>query len=68
MINLRIALAQINPTVGDFAGNTARIIAAISRAKAAEADLVALPELSITGYPPRISCSSRNSSRQTSEH
>jgi NAD+ synthase (glutamine-hydrolysing) len=52
MINLRIALAQINPTVGDFAGNTARIIAAISRAKAAEADLVALPELSITGYPP----------------
>jgi NAD+ synthase (glutamine-hydrolysing) len=49
---LRIALAQINPTVGDFAGNTARIIAAISRAKAAEADLVALPELSITGYPP----------------
>jgi NAD+ synthase (glutamine-hydrolysing) len=52
MSNLRIALAQINPTVGDFAGNTARIIAAISRAKAAEADLVALPELSITGYPP----------------
>jgi NAD+ synthase (glutamine-hydrolysing) len=52
MSNLRIALAQINPTVGDFAGNTARIIAAISRARAAEADLVALPELSITGYPP----------------
>jgi NAD+ synthase (glutamine-hydrolysing) len=65
MSNLRIALAQINPTVGDFAGNTARIISAISRARAAEADLVALPELSITGYPPE-DYSSRNSSRQTS--
>jgi NAD+ synthase (glutamine-hydrolysing) len=52
MNNLRIALAQINPTVGDFAGNTARIISAISRARSAQADLVALPELAIPGYPP----------------
>src|SRR5437879_4979729 len=49
---IRIALAQINPTVGDFAGNTAKIIAYIERARAAGADLVALPELSLTGYPP----------------
>jgi NAD+ synthase (glutamine-hydrolysing) len=49
---IRIALAQINPTVGDFAGNTAKVIANIERARKAGADLVALPELSLTGYPP----------------
>ena len=49
---IRIALAQINPTVGDFAGNTTKIIAAIDCARAAGADLVALPELAIPGYPP----------------
>jgi len=49
---IRIALAQINPTVGDFAGNTAKIIANIERAREAGADLIALPELSLTGYPP----------------
>lgn len=49
---LRLALAQINPTVGDFAGNAAKIIAHIERARAAGADVVALPELSLTGYPP----------------
>ena len=49
---IRIALAQINPTVGDFAGNTAKVIANIARAREAGADLVALTELSLTGYPP----------------
>ncbi len=49
---IRIALAQINPTVGDFAGNTAKIIANIERARAAGADIVAFPELSLPGYPP----------------
>ena len=49
---IRIALAQINPTVGDFAGNTTKIIAEIDRARVAGADLVALPELVIPGYPP----------------
>jgi len=49
----RIALAQIDPTVGDFAGNAAKIRAATQRARAAGASLVVFPELSICGYPPR---------------
>ena len=49
---IRIALSQINPTVGYFAGNTERIIAEIDRARALGADLIALPELAIPGYPP----------------
>ncbi len=52
MTTTRIALAQINPTVGDFDGNADRIIAAIRRAREAGADIVAVPELSLTGYPP----------------
>jgi len=49
---LRIALAQINPTVGDLRGNVAKIIDHIKKAESAGADVVALPELAITGYPP----------------
>jgi len=49
---MRIALAQINTTVGDIEGNEARILAAYSRATAADVDLVMVPELAITGYPP----------------
>lgn len=49
---LRVALAQMNPTVGDLPGNTARIIDYIERAKQAAADLIIFPELTITGYPP----------------
>jgi len=52
MSTIRIALAQINPTVGDFAGNTAKINANIERARAAGAEIVALPELVLPGYPP----------------
>ncbi|HEV7861177.1 MAG TPA: NAD+ synthase [Acidimicrobiia bacterium] len=52
MPRLRVAAAQINATVGDLAGNVERILAAIDAAEAAGADLVALPELAITGYPP----------------
>ncbi len=52
MRSLRIAMAQINPTVGDIAGNTALIKAWIKDARRAKADLVAFPELAITGYPP----------------
>ena len=48
----RLALAQINPTVGDITGNTAKIIEYLERAREARADLVAFPELAITGYPP----------------
>ena len=50
--SLRVALAQINPTVGDLAGNAEQIHSWIERARAAGADLVAFPELALTGYPP----------------
>lgn len=50
---MRIALGQINPTVGDFSGNAAKIIDAARRAQGAGASLVLFPELSVCGYPPR---------------
>ncbi len=50
---MRIALAQINPTIGDFAGNEAKILLAARRAEAEQLDLVVFPELTIPGYPPR---------------
>ena len=50
--SLRVALCQVNPTVGDLPGNAALARAALSRAEAAGADVAVLPELSITGYPP----------------
>jgi NAD+ synthetase len=50
---MRIALAQINPTIGDFAGNEAKILQAARRAEAEQLDVVLFPELSIPGYPPR---------------
>jgi NAD+ synthetase len=50
---MRIALAQINTTVGDLAGNEAKIIEGARRAQAEKADVVVFPELTITGYPPR---------------
>ncbi len=49
----RIALAQIDTTVGDFGGNAAKIRAATERARAAGARLVVFPELALCGYPPR---------------
>jgi NAD+ synthase (glutamine-hydrolysing) len=49
---LRIALAQINTTVGDIDGNAERIAKAIESAQAAGAQLVVLPELAVPGYPP----------------
>jgi NAD+ synthase (glutamine-hydrolysing) len=52
MAAMRVALAQINPTVGDLEGNRQLIERAIGDARAAGADLVALPELAVTGYPP----------------
>jgi NAD+ synthase/NAD+ synthase (glutamine-hydrolysing) len=50
---VKIALGQINPTVGDFSGNAAKIIEFAQRAEAAGAGLILFPELSICGYPPR---------------
>ncbi len=48
----RLALAQINPTVGDIPGNTTKILEYLERAREAQADLVAFPEMATTGYPP----------------
>jgi NAD+ synthase/NAD+ synthase (glutamine-hydrolysing) len=50
---VKIALGQINPTVGDFAGNAAKIIEVSRRAQAAGAGLILFSELSVCGYPPR---------------
>ncbi|PIQ98127.1 MAG: NAD+ synthase [Nitrospinae bacterium CG11_big_fil_rev_8_21_14_0_20_56_8] len=50
---MKIALAQINPIIGDFEGNLERIQSACTRAGEEGADLVALPELAVSGYPPR---------------
>ncbi len=52
MRTLRLALAQINPTVGDLEGNVRKITDYIEQARSLKADLVAFPELAIPGYPP----------------
>ncbi|MGZ8633077.1 MAG: nitrilase-related carbon-nitrogen hydrolase, partial [Solirubrobacteraceae bacterium] len=49
---MRVALAQINPTVGDIAGNAAKVREQLARARAAGAQLALIPELAISGYPP----------------
>lgn len=50
---MRIALAQINSTVGDLSANAAKIIAFIERAREHQSQLVVFPELAVTGYPPK---------------
>ena len=50
---MRIALGQINPTVGDLAGNRDLMTRFAVRAAEAGAGLIVFPELSLTGYPPR---------------
>ena len=52
-ITMKIALAQINPTIGDFPRNTEKIMAAAEKAKGLSCDLVVFSELVISGYPPR---------------
>ncbi|HEY41199.1 MAG TPA: NAD+ synthase [Dehalococcoidia bacterium] len=52
MHRLRVGMAQINTTVGDFAGNTKKILTAVEEARALNTDVVAFPELAICGYPP----------------
>ncbi len=51
-MSLRIALAQINTTVGDLSGNRDKIIESLKKARKAGARLVAFPEMAVTGYPP----------------
>jgi NAD+ synthase (glutamine-hydrolysing) len=50
-MKLRVALAQINPTVGDLAGNAALIAESVTKAQAQGADLIIFPEMIVTGYP-----------------
>jgi len=50
---VKIALGQINPTVGDFSGNAAKIVDFSRRAQTDGAGLILFPELSVCGYPPR---------------
>ncbi len=52
MTQLRIALAQLNMTVGDIRGNCQKIAAAISEAQESQVDIVVFPEMAVTGYPP----------------
>ncbi len=49
---MRIALAQLDCVVGDLEGNRAKIVSSLGAAREASADLVVLPELAVTGYPP----------------
>jgi NAD+ synthase (glutamine-hydrolysing) len=49
--SLRVALAQVNPVVGDLEGNAKLVIKAVSQAAALEADVVVFPEMVLTGYP-----------------
>lgn len=50
---MKIALGQVNPTIGDFAGNVRLAEEALAKAESAGADLLVLPELMLSGYPPR---------------
>ena len=52
MSGFRVALAQINPTVGDIQGNLGKMLNFVERARQVKADLVVFPELAVTGYPP----------------
>ena len=52
MRRLRLGMAQINTTVGDFSGNTKKILENIAKARALGGDLLTFPELAISGYPP----------------
>ena len=50
---MKIALGQINPTVGDFCGNTAKMVTFARAARQQGAELIVFPELAVCGYPPR---------------
>ena len=50
---MKIAIAQLNPTIGDLDGNAQRILQAAQRAAREDVRLLLTPELSLCGYPPR---------------
>ncbi len=52
MRGLRLALAQIDTTLGDFEGNTKKIIKKVTKVRSLGVDLATFPELAICGYPP----------------
>ena len=52
MLRLRVGIAQINTTVGDFAGNADKILNVIEESRSLGVDLLTFPELAICGYPP----------------
>lgn len=52
MSRLRLALAQINPVVGDIEANTGKVVQLLGQAEASGADIAVFPELAVTGYPP----------------
>ena len=62
---MHVALAQLNPLVGDLQGNADRILSAVREAEAQAADLVLTPELSLWGYPPGTCCCSRHGSHSS---
>jgi NAD+ synthase (glutamine-hydrolysing) len=64
---MRIALAQINNTIGDLQANAAKIVEFATRAERAGAELVAFPELALTGYPPRDLVEKRSFLDRTAE-
>ena len=51
--SMQIAIAQLNPRIGDFEGNLAQMLAAVAQAKLLHADILCFGELSVCGYPPR---------------
>ena len=68
---MKIALGQINPTIGDFSGNARKIIEYSKRAQSTGAELILFPELSVCGYPPRDlveRASFVEHNRETTEH
>lgn len=65
---MKIAIAQINCTVGDLLGNTAKILAVTEQAKLAGADLVITPELALCGYPHRTYCCVRSFIWRATKH
>ncbi|MGO9612926.1 MAG: nitrilase-related carbon-nitrogen hydrolase, partial [Dissulfurispiraceae bacterium] len=52
MKTVRVALCQVNPTVGDLKGNATKILSFVERASKFGPDIIVFPELAITGYPP----------------